>query len=250
MIDRSRGWLAAHYRSVQRATGRWATPTWLLIGLVALIGVTSLAGFLLAWMSPSADGGLDLGVTEWAAAHRTDALTTFFSIVTDVGDTITLLILSVVVGIAWRLRRGDWAGVEVLAGSYLGALVVYSAVKRIVGRGRPPMDLAISEVPGLAFPSGHTTGSAAVYTALVLLVIAMVRREAVRIGIVVGAGVLVVAIAASRVYLGAHWLADVVAGLFVGVTWAFWVVTPLYVRRRQRGEPVTEEQASHVEAQA
>lgn len=250
MIERSRGWVAGRYEALQVRTGRWATPVWLLVGILVLIAVTSMFGFLLSWLAPQPEGTLDLGVAQWFADRRLDWLTSFFWFITDVGDTITLLILSAAVGLVWRWRRGDWAGMEVLAGSYLGALAVYSAVKRIVGRARPPVELALGEVPGQSFPSGHTTGSAAVYTALVLLVIAMVRREAARTAIVVGASVLIVLIAASRVYLGVHWTADVLAGLFVGITWAFWVVTPLYVRRRQRGDPVTEEDVARVEARS
>lgn len=242
MIDGSSTWLGARYRSLEDRTGRWATPTWLLAGILGLVAVTSAAGFLLAWIAP--DASLDMGVTRWVADERTDGLTTFFQVVTDIGDTITLLILSVVVGLVWRWRRGGWDGAEVLLGAYLGGLAIYSAVKRIVGRARPGGELALNDVPGLAFPSGHTTGSAAVYTALVLLVVALVRREAMRWAIIAGAGVLVVLIAASRVYLGAHWLADVVAGLVVGVAWAVWVAMPMAVRRRERGEPVMEEETA------
>lgn len=250
MITWSRNGLAGWYQWLQSRTGRWAMPAWFLGGMVALIVATSLLGWLLASVVWGGDSTIDAGVAQWAADRRSDGLTAFFNVVTDIGDTITLLILGVAVGTVWRVKRGDWEGFEVLAGSYLGALAIYAAVKRIVGRARPPQELALGEVPGLSFPSGHTTGSAAVYTALVLLVIVMVRREAAKWVMVAATGVLVVLIAASRVYLGVHWLGDVVAGLVVGVTWAIWVVTPLYVRRRERGRPVTEEDEDRVHAPA
>lgn len=248
MIEWCRGWLATRHRWVQAATGRWATAVWLVVGIVILIVASSLVGLVLAWQSPTPVGTIDLAVAEWAAQHRVDGLTAFFWSITDLGDTITLLILSAGVGVVWRWRRGDWTGMEALVGSWGGALVVYSVVKRIVGRARPPVELALGDAPGWSFPSGHTTGSAAVYTALVLLVVAIVGRQALRWAIVAGAGIVVVLIAASRVYLGVHWAADVVAGLFIGSAWACWVVTPLDVRRRQRGEPVTEQEAGRADA--
>lgn len=240
MIDGSRTWLGARYRSLEGRAGRWATPVWLLIGIVGLVVLASLTGFALTWV---ADGNFGTGLSGWVTERRSDGLTTFFQVVTDVGDSITLVTLAVAVGLAWRARRGSWDGLEVLLGAYLGGFVIYTAVKRIVGQARPGDGLALIDAPGLSFPSGHTTGSAAVYTALVLLVVALVRREAARWAIVASAGLLVLLIAASRVYLGAHWLADVVVGLAVGVTWGVWVTIPLAVRRRERGAPVMEEEA-------
>jgi undecaprenyl-diphosphatase len=73
------------------------------------------------------------------------------------------------------------------------------------------------QASGFSFPSGHTASSAAVYAAVALL--AGRRRSHRTKSLLAGAaGGLTVAVATSRVLLGAHWLSDVIAGAALG--WA------------------------------
>lgn len=223
MVDRHR-WLG-------KRLGRWTTPAWVVGVVVLLIVVTSTTGFVLLGLAPEQPGTFDLAIAEWIVPRRTPDLTRAVEVVTRIGDTISLVALGTVVGLAWRWRRGDWSGLAVLVGAYLGATSVYSTVKPIVGRVRPSAQLAVQQVPDLSFPSGHTMGSAAVYVTLAFLVVMMRPRGWSRSAILGGIGVLVVLIAASRVYLGVHWTTDVVVGLLAGVAWGFAVMTPVWVRR-------------------
>jgi undecaprenyl-diphosphatase len=95
-------------------------------------------------------------------------------------------------------------------------LIVTNVIKVAVGRERPNVARLVA-AQGFSFPSGHTAASAAAYAAIALVV---GRRRSGRTKAVLGgaaAGV-AVAVAMSRVLLGAHWLTDVIAGAFVG--WA------------------------------
>lgn len=234
MIRRFRDWTTDRFAQLQERLGRWAVSAWLLAGLALLIAATTAMGIGLAALPSGSQDSFDLGVARWLAERRVDWVTGLAWAATYVGDTIALLIVGAIVGLAWRWRRGDWVGLAVPLGAYLGALALYSAVKRLVARGRPPVELALGEVPGQAFPSGHTTGSAAVYVALTLLLVVLARAAWQRAAIVGVIGTLVVVIGLSRVYLGVHWLGDVLGGLFAGAAWAFVVMTPVWARRRRR----------------
>ena len=69
--------------------------------------------------------------------------------------------------------------------------------------------------------SGHATMSTLFFGACAAVVFHSTRRRGPRTGAVAAAAVIVLAVCFSRIYLGAHWLTDVCAGMLVGL---FWVV--------------------------
>ena len=105
-------------------------------------------------------------------------------------------------------RRLAVAGV-VAAAALLGSLAS-TVVKAVVGRVRPPAELGLDALVALpdtsSFPSGHATTAAAAATALALMVPRW-RALAVALAVLVGA---------SRVLLGVHFVADVLAGFALG----------------------------------
>ena len=80
-----------------------------------------------------------------------------------------------------------------------------------IARPRPTVDL-YGGVESFSFPSGHATNSALIYGALALLALAVFRKLPGRLLAAVFA-LLAVMIAVSRIYLGAHWPSDTLAGL-------------------------------------
>jgi undecaprenyl-diphosphatase len=99
----------------------------------------------------------------------------------------------------------------------LGDKLITTAVKELADRARPTLN-PIAETLGPSFPSGHSSTAAAFFAgaALVLGRARPRRARAAIAGVAVG---LAVAVAASRVLLGVHWLSDVVAGLALGWAW-------------------------------
>jgi membrane-associated phospholipid phosphatase len=90
-------------------------------------------------------------------------------------------------------------------------------VKELLGRDRPS-GVDLYHPVGHSFPSGHTSGTAAVYAYLAWLV---TRHEsnAARVAAVAGAAVITAIVASCRVYLAVHWLSDVLGGALLGVGW-------------------------------
>lgn len=122
--------------------------------------------------------------------------------------------------LCWRWR--DWRLCGAPAVSLIGGVVLYTAIKPLVGRAQPPEDFAVGTYPGLAFPSGHATQAIAFYG---VLGFPLARRaRSLRWVWITVAAVVTLVVGASRVYLGAHWLTDVLGGYALGGCWLALVI--------------------------
>ncbi|MDX1657428.1 MAG: phosphatase PAP2 family protein [Nitriliruptorales bacterium] len=205
------------------------TAVWLAGAYGALLTITVGVGWVVTRVG-SGPGTVDRAVTQYMIAERNETMTAVMRLASDVGDTITIVVVGIVTGVIWRRQRGGWDGLAVLATSFVGAFALYTLAKRLVARARPGLDLALFEVPGLAFPSGHVTGSTAFYVAMALLLATLGIRWVVKVWLLAGSGIIVVMVALSRIYLGAHWLTDVVFAATLGAAWALISVTPAWRR--------------------
>jgi membrane-associated phospholipid phosphatase len=106
-------------------------------------------------------------------------------------------------------RRRWWLWGAVL----IAAPLAGEALQELVGRLRP-------QGPALGFPSGHATAVAAFSVATIYLVGRSGLPRAARLAIVVGVGLLTLAMGLSRMVLDAHWPLDVVAGFALGAAGA------------------------------
>lgn len=130
-------------------------------------------------------------------------------------DTV-YAVLAIVVLSLWR--KSLWPLVTVGLPMVCAPLAM-SLIKNILTRDRPPLiDRLVSEST-FSFPSGHSTGIAALCVSIFLTCWVMLRRRG-RIVLGVVLGLLMLAVAGSRLYLGVHWGADVVAGLALGTATA------------------------------
>ena len=92
-------------------------------------------------------------------------------------------------------------------------------VKALVGRPRPPSALALGTYGGMAFPSGHALQATAVWGMLAVLTAASVARRRTKVLVWCAGAAVALGVGASRVYLGAHWLTDVMGGWALGGLW-------------------------------
>jgi undecaprenyl-diphosphatase len=93
-------------------------------------------------------------------------------------------------------------------------------LKGLYNRPRPDFAPLGTYVYAQSFPSGHSTASAALWLSLAMVAASLERRTPQKTFWFVIAGVVVLAVGASRVYLGVHWPTDVLAGWMLGACWA------------------------------
>jgi undecaprenyl-diphosphatase len=168
---------------------------------------------------------LDAQVTQFLLARRTPALSRAMLFVSDSHVTVRMLAAAVLLAL-WRLYRRVRAGAVTLAVVPLGELLNLG-LKRIVQRPRPALPEPLVHLSTYSFPSGHAVASTLFSGAVCALVLQRVQSRGWRIATVAGAAAMVLLVAFSRVYLGAHYLSDVVAGIAVGVACVALVLRPV-----------------------
>ena len=186
-----------------RVQARWILPA----AGVLFVTLAALALFdALAWDRP---------ITEWIDDHRTRGLNDFWRHVTELGgDRVVWIVVIVLAALAWPRCRPLAIAIVVLA---LARPVIVIVLKEIIARDRPPGSLAISHPGGYSFPSGHPFAVAASWGFIPLVVALYTQRRWIWWATVVVVWSMVVVIAGSRVYLGAHWASDVVGTLSLAV---------------------------------
>jgi len=166
---------------------------------------------------------LDPHITAWAVAHRTGWLTGVMKVVTWLGSAAVIIPLAAIVGVYFVLRRHRWQPLALLAAALAGAIGLYNIIKPLVGRPRPPPPIWIGHFSGAAFPSGHATQSVACYATLAVI-LGTGRSARAKTVLWSTAALVALAVGASRVYLGAHWLTDVLGGYTLGASWVAAVI--------------------------
>jgi undecaprenyl-diphosphatase len=188
------------------------------VTVAAVVLTGFLVGLLAYWIRRGAPFvSVDESVERWADGAASGTSDAVLRAVTQLGATVTLIVVGVGLALWARLRRGNWAATAFLTVVLAGQSLIANLIKLGVARVRPAVHPRAS-FSGASFPSGHATAAAAAFLAfsLVLAYGRGPRARAAMMSIAVG---LAVAVAWSRVLLGVHWFSDVVAGLAIGWTW-------------------------------
>jgi undecaprenyl-diphosphatase len=134
---------------------------------------------------------------------------------------ITVLIGSALAGWLWSMR----IGIYFLVISTLQAPLNW-LIKTVIARPRPsePLVEVVKPESGYSFPSGHVMFYTIFFGFLLFMVLSFVsRRRRKTILLILMAGIILL-VGISRIYLGAHWLSDVIAGYLVGLVYLGWAI--------------------------
>ena len=171
---------------------------------LAASAATENGWLLLRWDRP---------IQQFVEDHRTAFLTTMFLFISRFGSTMVVLGLGALFTVlCWQRCRAVSYAIIVAT---LTRPLLEATVKEIVGRDRPAYDRLVDGT-GHSFPSGHVMAAVALWGLLPVIVGLFTKSRVLWWTSVAVSGVMIVGIAASRVYLGVHWFSDVVAGLLVG----------------------------------
>ena len=180
-------------------------------------------------------GPVDVEVRQTLIGGRSPELTKAMLAVTAAGDRRFLLLATPFVSIAlWSRKRHVSA--LLFFGSVLGGLGVSSLLKIALARARPDRWTAIVTESTYSFPSGHTVMATVFFGGLAAIVFHLTKKIGPRVVAVFAATGMVIAVAVSRVYLGAHWATDTFAGMLTGGVWvvAFAATTETWERARAK----------------
>jgi undecaprenyl-diphosphatase len=185
--------------------------------------------------------GLDRPVLDQVISQRTATNTRLITWFTNLGGPIGMSIIAsaIVVLMVWRWRSRTPLVLMLIA--VAGSLTMTSVGKAIVGRARPPLSEAVPPFEyAFSFPSGHALNSTVIAGMVAYLLARRLRTRWGRAVAVVLAVVWAVAIGLSRVFLGHHWLTDVIFAWILGAAWLALLITAhrLFLTvRRARSAP-------------
>jgi len=168
-------------------------------------------------VSASNTPSVDQSVLTWVGEHRGAAVTSVMQTVTWLGSGSVLYPATIALALLWWRRERDWRPGAMLAASLGGSTVLYNLFKRITERPRPPAADAVGSYSHWSFPSGHATQCMAFFAMLVVLA-GLGGRARLWLWAIAAAAV-VLSVGASRIYLGAHWVTDVLGGYALGGAW-------------------------------
>jgi undecaprenyl-diphosphatase len=186
----------------------------LLAGL-AVAAALKGGALLLLWDEPIQRG---------VEARRTTGMDQLFLTFSRLGSTVFVLALGTVAA-AFTWRRCRAVSVALLVATFSRPLLE-AGIKLLISRDRPDFDRLVTGT-GYSFPSGHVMAAVALWGLMPLVVSLYTRRRWLWWLSVAVSGILILGIAASRVYLGVHWFSDVTAGLIVGTFFLLGVETML-----------------------
>jgi len=227
------------------ASPRAALALRLGIGALLLIGAAWLFGAIAEDVVTSDRlTVLDVEVARWLRAHATPEATRWLLLITDLHSTIAVSCYAAIVAIALAWRR-RWRRLATVFLCIAGGLTLNVLMKLAFHRARPVLDDPLLTLASYSFPSGHVAGSTLMYGLVVAWTFTRTRRPLVRAAVVVAAAGAITLVAFTRMYLGVHYLSDVVAAFAEGVAWlalclsaltAFWARAPFARRPARDGQ--------------
>jgi undecaprenyl-diphosphatase len=178
---------------------------------------------------------LDAKLAAWLHEHGSPALTPFLLAVTHLNSTVAISIYSMVFALLLARMR-EWYWILTLALAVPGGLALNVLFKHAYERARPVFDKPLLELATYSFPSGHTAGAVVFYGVLAAFLVSRFYDRRRRSACVMLAIAAVALVAFSRLYLGAHYLSDVVAAACASTAWLVLCLSGVHhlVRRNMR----------------
>jgi len=158
-------------------------------------------------------------VLQWLHSRNTPLGIRIMDTWTILGTGVFTAILGIGIAVLLSHKR-QWAMFKGWTAAFVGGPMIENILKWSIRRPRPEFAGPFLHHFSYSFPSGHALNSTAVYGMLTYIVLRIwTPRRAAKIGIVVFSILLVMGIGFSRLYLGVHYLSDVLGGFSVGIVW-------------------------------
>lgn len=201
---------------------RFDTSTFIGLPLTILFLVIGINAALLSQLTEDvieSEGvvKLDEQFTAFLYSIRSNWLSQLFYALTQLGTREAVFAMGGLATIVFLYRRRYTAVLAFwLTMAGIGLSVQYG--KKFISRDRP-MEVAFYPEHNFSFPSGHATTSMALYGMLAYFMYRHLSRRRQRQAVLLATGVLIVMVGFSRIYLGVHFLSDVLAGFILGAMW-------------------------------
>jgi undecaprenyl-diphosphatase len=210
------------------------------LGLHLTIGALVLAGAAWLFVAIAEDvvtgdplTVVDARVATWLHTHASPPLTRVMMSISYLGAPLVAISIALIVALFFLWQR-HWYRLLTLLLAVPGGALLNVLLKYSFRRGRPAFDDPLLTLHTYSFPSGHAMGATVLYGVLAAFAVWTVWGWRWRVLAAVLAGLLILLICFSRVYLGVHYLSDVLGGIVEGVAWLVLCLTAVSTLRRRR----------------
>ena len=211
------------------------------IGIVVLVAATVLFA-LIAALVETKDPILqrDLQVLVWLHTHGSPVFTGFLIAISQLHSLAGISVFTLILAIAIAKRhKGYWVLSLVLCVG--GGMLLNMILKLAFHRARPTWDDPLLTLTTNSFPSGHAAAATLFYGFLAVYVVTHAKGVWPRVTAVLAAVVMVALVGFSRMYLGVHYLSDVLAAMSASTAWLVLCLSAVrvYSKRRAAMLPAT-----------
>lgn len=144
-----------------------------------------------------------------------DFLTPVMKVITKFSGTVILVVIAVLILVFIKEKK---YGIAVATNLALAPLT-NQIVKQFFRRPRPALEYRLIKETGFSFPSGHSMTSMAFYGFLIYLIYKKVDNKGLKWSLITLLSILILAVGFSRIYLGVHYLSDVLAGFMEAIAY-------------------------------
>lgn len=143
-----------------------------------------------------------------------DSVTPIAKIITIFGGAIFLITLSTLILIFVKDKK-----IGFFVWLNLGISTILNQTMKFIIRRPRPTEFRIVDESGYSFPSGHSMVSVAFYGFLIYIIYKKIKNKYLKWSLIIALSVLVTLIGLSRIYLGVHYVSDVVGGFLISVSY-------------------------------
>lgn len=170
---------------------------------------------------------IDTKVYNFIIKIKSNELTNIVKAITNLGDTFIIISSIIMCFLLFRKRIYP----ILITSNILGIVLLNQALKHIVMRPRPEF-LHLVEESGFSFPSGHSMAAFGFYGYFIYLISISKINKKIKIILNIILSILILLIGLSRVYLGVHYISDIVAGFIMSFIYLifFTTITKKYLK--------------------
>lgn len=209
----------------------WLIPTAAL--LVGLLAIWLLKPVIDALLASAAVRNCDTTVLEWFRSRANPTLDRTFQGITLLGSPFAMTVYAFL-GLSMLVKQRRWLLLFSWDVMFLGMWVLTQTIKPLFHRERPAGAEHLLTTTSFSFPSSHALSAIAAFGMITFALTETIEMEREsRAALWFFTATLVICVGTSRLYLGAHYLSDVLAGLLTG---ALWLAVCLFAYRRARNQ--------------
>jgi membrane-associated phospholipid phosphatase len=176
---------------------------------------------------------IDVRLAHWFRAHATAGFTDAMLFITHWNGIAGSSIMGALLAL-WFWRREAHYWLVVVLAAVPGGMLLNLALKHVFRRARPSLEDPLLTLSTYSFPSGHTAAATVFYGLLACYLLRRVQAWPTRAAIVAACCLMVGLVALSRMYLGVHYLSDVLAAAAEGAAWLATCITAVSALQRRR----------------